>query len=271
MKQVCHPMFEPKVCRKQMYCLETKCSWHCWNFIPPRSDSSPGELCYAMKIGEFSKSKQSFKSERHKHLQFSKTIRHGSCTDCQKRLPAAFQVSSCSFVSLPCLPHAFLRRGPVFINFSDIQQVTFLRLHKFENNFWIVLEVRFRSVNVPVSLDNGENEIYPKSVWLSTVFVKKVTWAVGLSLLCSQYTSGWTRPWAPPLKNPASAYDFWPGKGWKLPKFPVSVIHQLHNTQRRTVLKKLHNIPFNFIASLLLPISNNFITNEAHSRTHWND
>jgi len=27
--------------------------------------------------------------------------------------------------------------------------------------------------------------------------LKKVIWAVGSSLLCSQYTSGWTRPWAP--------------------------------------------------------------------------
>ena len=68
--------------------------------------------CYAMKIGKFSESKQIFKSE---HLQFSKTIRHGSCTDWQQRLLAAFQVSSCSFVSLPCLPHAFLRCGPVFV------------------------------------------------------------------------------------------------------------------------------------------------------------
>jgi len=34
-------------------------------------------------------------------------------------------------------------------------------------------------------------------VWLLTVFVKKVTWAAGSSLLCSQYTSGWTSPCAP--------------------------------------------------------------------------
>jgi len=31
--------------------------------------------------------------------------------------------------------------------------------------------------------------------------LKNVTWAVGSSLLCSQYTSGWTRPWAPPKKS----------------------------------------------------------------------
>ena len=42
-------------------------------------------------------------------------LRHGSCTDWQQRLLAAFQVSSCSFVPLPCLPHAFLRCGPVFV------------------------------------------------------------------------------------------------------------------------------------------------------------
>jgi len=91
----------------------------------PRSDSVPGELCplapslhlwcFAMKIGKFSESKQIFNSERHEHLQFSKTIRHGSCTECQQRLLAAFQVYSCSFVSLLCLPHAFFRRGPVFV------------------------------------------------------------------------------------------------------------------------------------------------------------
>jgi len=31
--------------------------------------------------------------------------------------------------------------------------------------------------------------------------LKKVTWAVGSSLPCSQYTPGWTRPWAPPKKS----------------------------------------------------------------------
>ena len=91
----------------------------------PRSDLAPRNRallppslrpwCHAMKIGKFSESKPIFKSERHEHLQFSKTIRHGSCTDWQQRLLAAFQVSSCGFVSLPCLPHAFRRCGPVFV------------------------------------------------------------------------------------------------------------------------------------------------------------
>jgi len=71
--------------------------------------------CYATKLAKFSESKPIFKSERHEHLQFSNTIRHGSCTEFQQRLLAAFQVSSCSFVSLLCLPHAFFRRGPVFV------------------------------------------------------------------------------------------------------------------------------------------------------------
>ena len=95
-------------------------------FGPPAVIRCPGNYaplpplsrlwCYGMKIGKFSESKQIFKSERHEHLQFSKTVlRHGTCTDCQQRLHAAFQVSSCRFVSLPCLPHAFLRRGPVFV------------------------------------------------------------------------------------------------------------------------------------------------------------
>ena len=76
--------------------------------------------CYAIKIGKLSEIKQIFKSERHEllfheHLQFSNTIPHGFDTDCQRSLLAAFQVSSCSSVSLPILPHAFFRRGLVFV------------------------------------------------------------------------------------------------------------------------------------------------------------
>ena len=76
-----------------------------------RSDSASGEYspcptlrlwCYAVKIGKCSENKQIFMSQRHEllfheHLQFSKAILHGSCTNCQQRLLAAFQVSSCSF------------------------------------------------------------------------------------------------------------------------------------------------------------------------------
>jgi len=36
--------------------------------------------------------------------------------------------------------------------------------------------------------------------------LKKVTWEIGSSPLCSQYTSGWICPWAPPKINPGSAY-----------------------------------------------------------------
>jgi len=104
-----------------------KSACHCWYFLTSRSDSAPGELCplapslrlwcYVIKIGKLSESKPIFKSERHEHLQFSNTIRHGSCTECQQRLLAAFQVSLFSFVSLLCLRPAFFRRGPVcFVN-----------------------------------------------------------------------------------------------------------------------------------------------------------
>jgi len=84
----------------------------CW---PPAVIPRPGivppfpSLClwyYAIKIGKFSESEQISKSERHEHVQFSKTIRYGSCTDSPQRLLAAFKVSSCSFVSLLCLLHA---------------------------------------------------------------------------------------------------------------------------------------------------------------------
>jgi len=102
-----------------------------WLFTPPQWFGSR-ELCplppslrrwwYAIKIAKVSENKQIFKSERHEllcheHLQFSKTIGlpQESCTDCQQRLLAAFQVSSCSF----CVPSnpapCVFRRGPVFV------------------------------------------------------------------------------------------------------------------------------------------------------------
>jgi len=119
------PMFEPKVFRKQMYCFEKSAYVIVGTFWPPaviwrpeNCDPFPPSLrlwCYAIKIGKVSESKPIFKPERHEHLQFSNTIRHGSCTEGQQRFLAAFQVSSCSFVSLLCLPHAFFRRGPVFV------------------------------------------------------------------------------------------------------------------------------------------------------------
>jgi len=73
-------------------------------------------------------------------------------------------------------------------------------LDKFEK-FLNFCEGRFCSGNVPVSLVNGENAIWSKCLWVFTVliFVTKVTWAVGSSPLCSQYTSGWIWPWAPSL------------------------------------------------------------------------
>jgi len=106
-----------------------KCLWHCCDFFAPavirRQENSaplPPSLrlwwC-ATKIWKFFEIKQIFKSERrelsfHEHLQFSNTIRHRSCTDCQQRLLVEFWVSSCSFCVTFCLPHAFWR-GPVFV------------------------------------------------------------------------------------------------------------------------------------------------------------
>ena len=99
---------------------------------------------YAIKIGNFSENKQIFKSERHEHLQFLNTIWHGSCTDCQQGLLAAFQFHSCSFVSLLCPPPLFSAWTCVcFANYKTLRKFSrfaFLRLDKFENNFWIVLK-----------------------------------------------------------------------------------------------------------------------------------
>ena len=146
------PVFEPEVFRKQMYCFEKKCWWLVGTFWPPAVIPRPGNcspctpryVTGVMQIGKFSESKQVFRSEHHEHLQFSKTVNDGSCTDCQQRLLAAFQVSSFSFVSLLCLPNALFRRGPVFVFFNKTSRIfnkfTFSRLNKSENNFWIVLE-----------------------------------------------------------------------------------------------------------------------------------
>jgi len=109
----------------EKYCFENSAYDTVGTFWLPAVIRRPGNCyplppslrrwCYAIEIGNFSEITQIFKSERHEHLQFSNTIRHGSCTDCQQRLLAAFQVSSCSFVPLQCLPHGFFRRGPVFV------------------------------------------------------------------------------------------------------------------------------------------------------------
>ena len=36
------------------------------------------------------------------------------------------------------------------------------------------------------------------SMGILTILVEKITWAVGSSRLCTQYTSGWIYPWPPP-------------------------------------------------------------------------
>jgi len=124
--------------------LSSPSQWFGAREIVPPCPPSLRLWCYAMKIGKFSESKKIFKSEHHEHLQVSNTIRHGSCTDCQQRLLVALQVSSCSFVTLLCLPHAFFRRGLVFIllimKFFGHSTSYFLKLDKFENKLWIVLK-----------------------------------------------------------------------------------------------------------------------------------
>jgi len=64
---------------------------------------------YVIQIGKIAENKQIFKSERrelllHAHLQFSNTIQHGSCTDWQQGLQAAFRffrVFLCHFYACP--------------------------------------------------------------------------------------------------------------------------------------------------------------------------
>jgi len=53
--------------------------------------------------------------------------------------------------------------------------------------------------------------------------LKKITWADGSSLLCSQYTSGWTCPWAPPKK---SWIRLWrPPRAWTLGSPIYNTLH----------------------------------------------
>ena len=83
-----------------MYCFE-KSAYVIVTFWPPAVIWRPKNCaplppslrlwCYAIKIEKFSESKPIFKSERHEHLQFSNTIRHGSCTECQQRLLAQWR------------------------------------------------------------------------------------------------------------------------------------------------------------------------------------
>jgi len=70
--------------------------------IVPTCTHSLRLRCYAIKIRKFSENKKIFESVCHELLfheclQFFNTIRHGSFTDRQQRLLAAFQVSSYRF------------------------------------------------------------------------------------------------------------------------------------------------------------------------------
>ena len=91
--------------------------------------------CYAITTGKFSVNKKIFKSERHElhlheHLQFSNAIRLRSYMNiCNFRTQYGSDLAQTAdkgnwwhfrllrevFVSRICLPHAFFRRGPVFV------------------------------------------------------------------------------------------------------------------------------------------------------------
>jgi len=103
------PIFEPEVFGKQMYCFE-KVLVALWVLAPAvirRPENIPHDLslrfwCYAIKIGYVQKiNKFSYPNVMNFYsiniCTFWNTIRHGFCTDCQQRLFAAIQVSSCSF------------------------------------------------------------------------------------------------------------------------------------------------------------------------------
>ena len=121
-------MFEPEVFRKQMYCFEKKCFWHCCDFLAPHSDSDPVELgplspswhlwCYATKIGKMSENKQipnvmnfyfmnicNFQTQY--HMDLAQTA--------NKSYWRHFKFLREVFVSLLILPHAFLGCEPVFV------------------------------------------------------------------------------------------------------------------------------------------------------------
>jgi len=214
------PAFEPEIFRKQMYLYWRKCLWHCCDFLGPRSDSAYGQLfplappslypgwC-AIKIGNFSENEQIFKSERHEllfqeHLQFSNTIRHGSCTDCQQRLLAASQVFSCSFcVTARPAPHVLsawtcvcFANDKTLPTFKKLLFKGKISLRTISELFW-----RQRLLQKRPSKPGlwWECDLAKMSVVINRV-CKKVTWEVRSSLLCSQYTFGWTRPWLPPKK-----------------------------------------------------------------------
>jgi len=60
------------------------------------------------------------------------------------------------------------------------------------------LHIHYRSLLKRVYDHAGCKEYW--KYFNKTVFVKKATWTVGSSPVCSQYTSGWICPWAPPKK-----------------------------------------------------------------------
>jgi len=107
-----------------------KCLWHC-DFLVPRSDSEPGELCppcplllrlwwCAVKIGKIPKiinvsvpNVMTFYSVN--ICNFRTQYGMGLAQTSNKGYWRHFGLLRVFFVSCLCLPHAFLRRGPVFV------------------------------------------------------------------------------------------------------------------------------------------------------------
>ena len=146
-------MFEPEVFRKQMYCFANVPMTLLGLFaLPPAVIRPPGNCApfppslrlwyYAIKFGKFSKL-TNFQVQ---------TSWHGSAWILH-RLPTKvagwrhFSFFRVVFVSLLCLPQALFRRGLVVVlQIMKLFRHTtsyFLRLDKFENNFWIAVKAAF--------------------------------------------------------------------------------------------------------------------------------
>jgi len=112
---------------KQLYCFEKSAYDIVVSMWPPQWFGARGIVlpslrlwCYAIKIGKFSENKQSFKS--YAMVVYSMNICNFR-TQCGMDLAQTankgywrhFRFLRVVFVSLLCLPHAFFRRGPVFV------------------------------------------------------------------------------------------------------------------------------------------------------------
>ena len=157
-------MFEPEVFRKQMYCFENvpmtllglfalPPQWFGPRGIVPPFPPSLRLWYYAIKIGKFSKFTNFQVQTSWISLPWTSAIFEHNTAWILHRLPTKvagwrhFSFLCVVFVSLLCLPQALFRRGPVFVlQIMKLFRHTtsyFLRLDKFENNFWIAVKAAF--------------------------------------------------------------------------------------------------------------------------------